>query len=243
MGAMKKSERHRVKRDELVTVFEKVTLYVEDNLRQVALIAAVAVALILGSLGVMNWLESREQSASFLLGELMQAYRAPLAFSQEAQQAPAGVATYSTASERDGKVVEMADDLLSHYGASRSAPKALYYKALALGDDKKLDEAAKALSEFLRKYPGDFLAPLARFELGRVRDAQGNPSEALIHFQALAEDARGLFPREEALLAVARCQEEMGKKEEALGTYRKIVSDFPGSEYEAEARARISELS
>lgn len=240
---MKKSERHRAKRDDLATVFERVVFYLEDNLRQAALVAAGVVALVLGTLGAYDWMEAREQSASFLLGQIIQTYRAPLAFSQEAQQAPAGVTTYSTAEERDAKVVEQADRLLAGYGASHAAPKALYYKALGLSGQKKYDEAAKTLDEILRRYSADFLAPLARYELGRVRETQGNPAEALIQFQAVAEDARGFFPREEALLAVGRCQEAMGKKDEALTTYRKILSDFPNSEYEPEAKGRIARLS
>jgi TolA-binding protein len=240
---MNKSERHRVKRDELVTVFERVTLYVEDHLRQVGLIAAIVAACILGAFGLSSWLQDREQAASFLLGSLIQTYRAPVAFAQDESSPPAGGATYSTAEERDAKVVEMADQLLARYASSKSAPKALYYKALALSGQSKPEEAANVLDEFLRRYPDDFLAPMARYQFGRVRQAQGSPAEALIQFQALVEDSRGFFPREEALLEVGRCQEAMGKKGEALATYRKILSDFPNSEYEAEAKSRIAGLS
>ena len=240
---MNKNERHRVKRDELVTVFERTTFYVEGHLRQVGWIAAAVAACILGAYGVSSWMQNREQAASFLLGSLIQTYRAPVAFAQDESAAPAGVTTYSTAEERDAKVVEQADRLLARYGSSRAAPKALYYKALALSGQNKHDEAAKALDEFLRRYPDDFLSPMARYQFGRVRQTQGSPAEALIQFQALVEDSRGFFPREEALLAVGQCQEAMGKKSEALATYKKIVSDFPNSEYEAEAKSRIADLS
>jgi len=240
---VKKSERHRAKRDELVTVFERAHLYVEENLRQVGLAAAGAVLLVLGSLGVLRWTDARAEKASFLLGRMIQAYRAPLALSPEAQQAPPGTPTYGTAEERDTKVIEMADDLMARFGSSKAAPKALYYKALGLGSQKKYDDAAKVLGELLRRYPRDFLAPLARYQLARVREAEGNPAEALIHFQALAEDSRGLFPREEGLIGVARCQEEIGKSDEALKAYRRILSEFPDSEYAGEARSKIDQLS
>src|SRR5437899_1741945 len=76
---MRKSERHRVKRDELVTVFERIHVYIEENLRRVALMAAIGIGLLLAILGVWSWLDGREQSASFLLARMMEAYRAPLA--------------------------------------------------------------------------------------------------------------------------------------------------------------------
>lgn len=240
---MKGSERHRVKRDELVTVFEHVTRFVEQHLRQVSLSAGALVLLVVGALAARHVLEDRNDKASFLLGQIIQAYRAPIAMTPEAQQAPAGVTTYASTAERDGKVIALAEDLLSRYGATRVAPKALYYKAVALEDSGRHDEAAKGFAEFLRDHPDDFLTPLARFGLGRAHEARGNAAEALLQYQALGEDRKGGFPREEALLAAARCQEALGKKDEALKIYRRILSEFPGSEYETEARSRIDRLS
>lgn len=240
---MKKSERHRVKRDELFTVFERVTLYVEENLRQVGLVAALGLVALLGTLGVMTWMENRAENASFLLGQLIQTYRAPLALSQEAQQAPAGVITYATAEERAEKVIEQANDILARFGSSRMTPKALYYKALALAGEKKYDDTAKVLDELLARYPRGLLAPMARYELARVREEQGNPREALIHFQALADDAATFFPKEESLMGVARCQEELGNRDEALKIYRKILSDFPNSDYQGEIKSKVDQLS
>ncbi len=240
---MKKSERHRAKRDELVTVFERLSAYTETHVREVGLVAAGVVIAVLSGLGLASWQQRRNERSSFLLGELIQAYRAPLALSPEAQEAPGGVATYANAGERDDKVIDIADDILARYGSSKAAPKALYYKALALTGEKKYDDATKTLDEFLRRYPGDFLAPLARFALARVKEAQGNPAEALIQFQALADDSSGAFPREEGLLGMARCQEAMGKKDEALKIYRRILSDFPNSSYDSEARSKVDQLS
>ena len=44
-------------------------------------------------------------------------------------------------------------------------------------------------------------------------------------------------------MGVARCQEELGRKDDAVKTYRRILSDFPDSEYGADARARVAALS
>ncbi len=241
---MRKSERHQIKRDELVTILERATTYFEENVFQVSVIAGVVVVLVLGGFGLRSWLGTREERASSLIAQIMQTHRAPIALSMEAlQQAPPGGRAFGTTEERDRKILELADELLSRHGMSASAPKALYYKAMALNDMKKPDDAVKALQEILERHPKDFLAPMARYQLARIREAQGNPSEALIHFQALAEDRRGLFPREEGLLGVARCQENLGRKEEALKTYRKIVNDYPDSDYQFEARRKVDELS
>ena len=61
---MKKSERHLIKRDELMTVFERSTLYVEEHTRTVALVAGGVVLLVIGGLAVRSWMATSEEEAS-----------------------------------------------------------------------------------------------------------------------------------------------------------------------------------
>jgi TolA-binding protein len=241
---MKKTERHQIKRDELVTAIGKGTFYVEHHVRRIAIVTVGLVALAAGVFGGWVWWSGREEKASFLLGEIIQTYRAPVSTSLDAlQQSTPGSKTFSSAEEKDLEVVKLADEIHARYGSSHAAPKALYYKGLALAELKRTEESGKALQDLLSTYPGDFLAPLARYELARLKEAHGNPSEALIQYQALAEDAQGFFPKEEGLMGVARCQEALGRKSDALKTYQKIVSEFPNSDYQFEAKKKVEELS
>lgn len=241
---MRKDERHQIKRDELLTAIERATLYLAHNTRRVAAMAGAAAVLVMAAFGLSAWLGAREERASALLGEVIRTYRAPVVASLDAlQQAPAGVQSYTSAEERDGKVLQLAEEILSRYGSSKAAPKAFYYQALAQAALKKEEDAVKTLEALLRQHPGDFLAPLARFQLARLKETRGNPSEALVQFQVLADDTRGLFPREEGLLGVARCQERLGHAQEALKAYRRILSDFPDSDYRGEASRKVQELS
>jgi len=241
---MKKTERHQIKRDELVTAIERGTFYVENHARRLAIATVPLVILAAGLFGGWVWWSGREDKASFVLGEIIQTYRAPVSVSLDAlQQSTPGARTFSSVETKDLEVVKLADEILGRYGSSHAAPKALYYKGLALAEMKKTEDAGKALQELLSRYAGDFLAPLARFELARLKEAHGNPSEALIQYQALAEDAQSFFPREEGLMGVARCQEALGRRGDALKTYQKIVSDFPNSDYQFEAKKKVEELS
>jgi TolA-binding protein len=241
---MKKSERHQIKRDELVTAIEKGTFYVESHARRIGTVTVGLVVLTAAVFGVWTWWTGREEKASFLLGQVIQTYRAPVTTSLDAmQQAAPAARTFPSSGAKDQEVVRLADEILGRYGSSRSAPKALYYKGLALAGLNRSQEADKVLQDLLTKYPGDFLAPLARYELAHLKESAGNPSEALIQYQALSEEARGFFPKEEGLMGVARCQEALGRKSEALKTYRRIVSEFPDSDYQFEAKKKVDELS
>ena len=75
------------------------------------------------------------------------------------------------------------------------------------------------------------------------RAAQERGIANITWVQALAEDAQSFFPREEGLMGVARCQEALGRRGDALKTYQKIVSDFPNSDYQFEAKKKVEELS
>lgn len=239
---MRKEERHQIKRDELVTLLERMMLYVDANQKRVAILAGVLVLAGIGGLGVRSWTSSRASSSSFLVGEMIQTYRAPITASLEDLPQAVGVRSFGSAEERDAKVLEFSDAILARYGRTAAAPKARYYRGLALSGLGRGDEARAAFQELLDRHPRDFLAPLARLQQARLLEASGRPAEALVHFQALVEDVRGVFPREEGLLGVARCQEAMGRAADALETYRRIMAEFPDSDYQFEARRKVEDL-
>jgi len=240
---MKKTERHQIKRDELATVLERGTAYVEDNARRIGvLVGGVAIVAVV-SLGARYFISGREGSASVLLGQIIQTHHAPISVSLDTLQTSSSGPSFTSTEDRDRKIVQLADEILSRYPSSHAAPGALYYKGLSLSGLKQTDDAIKSLQDLVGRYPDDFLAPMARYQLAHLREAQGNPADALTQYQALADDSRGFFPREEGLMGVARCQEALGHKDEALKTYRKIVSDFPDSDYQFEAKKKVDELS
>ena len=240
---MKTSERHDIKRNELATFLDHAIFALEQNLRPIAIGASAVFVLAAGAYGWYSWSESRDAEATYRLAAILRARNAPIALSAAAMTAPTGTQTFATIEERGERIIGLADGILEAYGSSTSAPKAMYYKALALSELGRHDEATTSLETLLRDYPDDFVTPHARFKLGSILEVQGRPGEALIHFQTLAEDVRSLFPREEGLLGVARCHEQLGQMNEALQTYQRVLNEFPGTQYFSEARRRIDELS
>ena len=241
---MKKQERHQIKQHDLATLVERVSIYIQDNLRTVLLVAGAVVLAVLSLFAARNWMIEREAEASMMVGLLINAYNAPVIVSlDQLQQAPSGVESFTSTQERDLKVLELGDTILEHHSTASATPKALFYKGLALANLQRSDEAIAAQEQVLREYPGDFLAPMAQYQIARLREAEGHPAEALNHYHALAEGSGAILPPEEGLLGVARCQEAMGRTEEALETYRRLLTEFPESEYVGEARDKVSELS
>src|SRR3989442_14398957 len=107
---MRKSERHQMKRDELVTAIEKGSFYVEHHARRIGMLAVGLVVLAAGVFGVRAWWTARGEKASFLLGQIILTYRGPVTTSLDAlQQATPRSRTVSTGEERGQEVVKLAD--------------------------------------------------------------------------------------------------------------------------------------
>src|SRR5438093_13226119 len=83
---MRKTERHQMKRDELVTAIEKGSFYVEHHARRIGMLAVGLVVLAAGVFAVRVWWTAREEKAYFLLGQIIQTYTAPVSTSLDARE-------------------------------------------------------------------------------------------------------------------------------------------------------------
>jgi tetratricopeptide (TPR) repeat protein len=190
------------------------------------------------------WWQDRQATQSRLLGELVQTYNSPITASlEDLNAARPGVSSFTSTEERDRKVLELADAILKRGGSGAAGAGALVYRGIALANLGKPDEAEAALRQALESQAGGLFGPMARLRLARLHEAQGKAAEALPLFQAIAEDKAGVIPPEEGLLGMARCNEALGKKDEADQIYKRLVSEFPDSEYASEARDRVAKAS
>ncbi len=237
---MKKEERHQMKQDDLATLLEAGATYFQEHRRQVLTvggIAVVAIALILGGRAYFN---ARSAQSARMLGDLIGTYNAQVTASlEDLGNAKAGVPTFTSTEERDRKVIEMADALLKRDGSGLSASGAALYKAMALAGLKRYDEAAPLLKSLADRDPGGVFGAMARLRLARLREEQGKADDAMPLYQAIADTKGSLVPQEEGILGLARCQETLGKPDEAMKLYRRLMSDFPDSEYASEARTHL----
>jgi tetratricopeptide (TPR) repeat protein len=240
---MKREERHQAKRNDLATLLDEVTHFAGRNVRQVALLGAAVLVLVLGAVGVKSWMRSREATGARLLAEMIDTYNAPITTSiEDLQAAQTGVPTFTSAAERSRKVIDLAGPVLdSGGGVARSG--ALLYRGMAQSDLGLNDEAEASLSEVVSRDAKGLYGSMARLRLARLKESRQKSDEALALYQQILDDDQGLLPREEGLLGVARCKEALGRKDEAQALYRQLVNEHPDSEYLTEARKHLSDES
>ena len=241
---MKREERHQAKRNDLATLLEEAASYTQDNARQVAIMAVVLVVVIAGGFGIRGWMRSRDARASQQIGELIDTYTAPITVSvEDLESAQSGVHTFTSVDERAQKVQEISDAILKAGGSAMIRSAALLYRGMAQADRKMLDEAESSFGEASRLDPDGLFSSMARLRLARLKESRSKSEEALALYQAIADGSTGVLPREEGILGMARCQEALGRKDDALALYRRLLSEFPDSEYLAEARTHVGDAS
>jgi tol-pal system protein YbgF len=121
--------------------------------------------------------------------------------------------------------------------------KGAYEQALGLLQERRYDEAAGALREFLDQYPDSRYAANAWYWLGEAQYVQHRLPDALAAFGKLA-DAYGKSPKvPDALLKIGFIYDEQGQRDKARETLSELIARYPRSSAAYLAQKRLQEIS
>ncbi|MEL7058858.1 MAG: tol-pal system protein YbgF [Acidobacteriota bacterium] len=119
---------------------------------------------------------------------------------------------------------------------------ALYDEAYALFHRQQYAQAERAFAHYLERAPESELADNAQFWIGETRWARGDDAGALDAFMQTVER----FPRGNkvvhALLKAGQTLERMGRRDEAVETYREVLRLKPDSAAALTAQERLDAL-
>lgn len=106
---------------------------------------------------------------------------------------------------------------------------------------RRFDEAVAAFSEILERAPDSDLADNARYWIGEARYLQRRFRPALAEFTKVLA-----YPytekADDAQLMIARSYLALGEADQAMAAFRKLLQNYPGSEYVDEAREELRQL-
>ena len=147
--------------------------------------------------------------------------------SSPAASPPAASATPEAA---PAPVAEGSMDVAAVYARSREQHK-----------ERRFDEAVAGFSEILERAPDSDLADNARYWIGEARYLQRRFRQALaeftkVHAYPYTEKA------DDAQLMIARSYLALGESDQAMAAFRKLLQNYPGSEYVDEAREELRKL-
>jgi len=198
--------------------------------RRLAIQAGVAVvALLLLVVGGWAWYQARGAAGQAALGEAL-----ALALRAEAPTALAEERTRAT------KALETA--IANHPGLPQTA-----HAAYRLGNLRwaagQPGPARAAYEQALAKGATETVRRMAGVGIGYTWEAEKNYARAAQAYQTVVEGLGAQdFLFEEALLNLARAQEQAGNPTAAIGAYQRILKDVPDSRRADELRVRIAAL-
>ena len=116
-----------------------------------------------------------------------------------------------------------------------------YEAARAHYADRQYERAVREFAAILSSAPDSNLADNAQYWLGECYFGMGRFRQALTEFTKVFA-YRNTEKDDDAQLKIARCYLSLGEKNQALSALRKLIDEYPESEYVANARRELRQL-
>ena len=233
---MKRSERHRLKENELTHALSDVTERFQENRSTVSLAGGVVLVVLLIGGGYWAWKTRSESRAQLLLGDAIVIMQTPIQESKPGAKPATG--QYPTVQARAEAALAKFTEAFNGYPSTDAGIAARYYAAGALAMLGRHPEAATRYQEVVdRAGTGSFYGRVAQLGVVESNTQAKQYDRAISAAQALVNNtADETMPRDALLMELGRVQAAAGKKAEAKQTLDKVIADFPESPYIEEAK-------
>lgn len=225
-------------RDVLAEVYFGALTYITEKWRAFAIGFVVVLMLAAGAFYLWQDQQAKAARNSYLLGQVMDAYSAPV------EAAPKGASSQLTFTTEALRTQEV-ESRLSAYAQSAGAgsPMAVYYRALLQARAGNLSGAAATVSPLT----GDAkLAPVALSLRARLYEGQAQWEKAEADYKALAALSTPAWTPSDGWLALGEYYQRRGQKEkaaDAFGQVEKAVGkDAADDPLAKRAKAKLDEL-
>jgi hypothetical protein len=240
---MRRELKKQIKQDELVTGVERVARWLGAHHGEARTAAIVLVLLAAGTAGFSYWRSHRAEEAEREFGAALEVFEAPVR-----GELPDGAALppgpiYPSAAEKYRKAMAAFDGVERRFGSTHLGLRARYYSALCRVETGDFKEAERLLGDVAGRKQGRAIEPaLARLALAGLHRRSGQKDKAVEAYRQIAEDPGWPLPKDHVLMSLASTLEEAARASEARRSYQRVVDEFPGSVYSAEARRRAEYL-
>lgn len=228
--------RKQIKKDQFVSLVDRVFHWLGQNWRQAATGLGGVLAVALVWWGVTAVLGSRSDAAAQAIARALETYAAPVGSAASAD----ATVKFATDGERLVAAEKAFQAVKSRYWLTPQARVAELFLARISVDRGDQAQAIKLLGEITSRRTGDPVVRLAMLDLIRLRLAKGEGLQLVAELEGMASGKDPRLPRDAALFQLARVWEGQGKPEEASKLYRKLVEEFPDSPYRSEAQQRLA---
>src|SRR5215210_5763467 len=208
--------RKEMKRDDFASAVGRGMDYAESHARTLLIgLGVVALAAVLFLIGRV-FLESRSEKANEALSRAMKVYQAPIEAASAKPEDPKSP-TFADSTARRNRAKQLFEGVRNDYGSSDAPDVAgLYLEQIAAGE--------------------------ARVNLIHLDRQQGKNEDLTQRLKSMLEQEEPGLPKDVILFELATTQEALGRKQDALQSWRRIAEEYPESAYRSEAQSKITAL-
>ena len=205
-----------------------------DQRDRVVVIALVVVVVIALAGGYFFFAKHKRDQAGAAFATAMAVFEAQIAPAPTVPGAKQAPGTFPTARARQEGALAAFQQVAATYGSTQEGLAASYQVASILVSLDRLAEAEKAYQDVIGHAPaGSVYGAMARMGL----------SETLKEYTDLSGQRDSVIPVDGVLMQLARAYVKAGKPQEARAAFKRVVDEFPESNYVAQARQEMTAIS
>ncbi|HEX4955556.1 MAG TPA: tetratricopeptide repeat protein [Thermoanaerobaculia bacterium] len=231
-----------IKRDELAVAVHKAQEYASSHKPVMKAVGIGLAVVVLAAIGWSLFGGTDSEAAAKALGDAIEIYDAQVDAANPKPDDPKAPVFASEAARRS-RAKEHFEKIRREHGGSNAAMVAAVFLGRIAADEGDAATARKLWQEFLDDAPADhILTAQTRVNLLRLDLAQGNKEDVLKRLEGMLAETRKPLPEDVLLFEIGTVREALGKKDEALSAFQRIVDEFPGSAYQRDAQLKANAL-
>lgn len=233
--------RREMKRDEFAVAMGRGVEYAGSHVRPILMAVGGALLLLLLALGLWSFFRHRAEEANEKLAPAMRVYQAPIQATGAKPDDPKEPSFPNDAARR-AKAKQLFEEVRDDYGSTDAADVAGVYLADIAAEEGQLDRARELWTDFLDEHGDHLLAGAVQLNLLALDRKQGKGEEVVTRLRGMVDDAEGTLPQDVVLHELGVTLEQLGRPQEAVQQYQKILDEYPQSAYRQAAQQRLAAI-
>ena len=235
---MKRAERHHLKADPLAAGLQPML----DSVRRGrwAVGAVIVLGVLVTGASVFGWQQWRTSRASELLASAMAVMDAPVVPADG--QSVAGADAYPSEAAKLETAVPRLLAAADAYPSLQQGIVARYQAAAALGTLGRTTEAAAQYQRLIEIAGDGIYGRMARLGRAEAHLQAGEYADAIALLEGESRLADDEFPVDAVLMRLGQSYRLAERPDEAMGTFQRLVDEFPASGYRLDAERELDAL-
>jgi len=237
---MKRTERHRLKQNELTVFTRRAAGVVDERRREITGLLILIIVASVAWIAYSFWRARVDGKAHVLLAEALVVQQARIG-PPAAATGTSGL-TFPTERERFEAAAAKFKLVADTYPSTDDGIFGRYQEAASLMALGKPADAAKAYQLVIDRSGDRLYGQMARLGLAEAQARAGQYDQAINAFKELAQRKDGPLPVDGILMQLGRAYLDAGRPNEAQQTFNRLVEEFPDSPFNAEAKRQLETL-